>query len=93
VVPAKVWPPNVRLHEAVTDVLALPELVNMRAHVSGAAPALEVQEVTLAWTLAVLVNDPNRPNTKPAMAMAAMSVMAISITVARTGLIAFLLLL
>ena len=41
-------------------------------------------------TSAELVNDPNRPNTKPAMAMAAMSVMAMRMTVARTGEIAFL---
>jgi len=41
-------------------------------------------------TLAELVNDPNRPNTKPATAIAAMRVMAIRITVARTGEIAFL---
>ena len=38
----------------------------------------------------MLVNDPKRPNTKPATAMAAMRVMAIRITVARTGEIAFL---
>jgi hypothetical protein len=48
---------------------------------------------TLAVTPAVLVNDPKRPNTKPATAMAAMSVIAIRITVARTGEIAFLFLL
>jgi len=41
-------------------------------------------------TLAELVNEPNRPNTKPATAMAAMSVMAIRITVAKTGEMAFL---
>ena len=35
--------------------------------------------------LAELVNDPNGPNTNPAMAMAAMSVIAMRITVARTG--------
>jgi hypothetical protein len=39
------------------------------------------------------VNDPNRPKTNPAMAMAAMRVMAMRMTVARTGEIAFLLLL
>jgi hypothetical protein len=39
---------------------------------------------------AVLVNDPNRPNTKPATAMAAMRVMAMRMTVARTGEMAFL---
>jgi len=41
-------------------------------------------------TLAELVNDPNRPKTNPAMAMAAMRVMAMRMTVAKTGLIAFL---
>jgi len=54
------------------------------------APPGWVQLVTEALTCAELVNDPNRPNTNPAMAIAAMSVMAISITVARTGEIAFL---
>ena len=49
-----------------------------------------VQDCTCALTCAELVNDPNRPNTNPAMAMAAMSVIAIRITVASTGLIAFL---
>jgi len=42
-------------------------------------------------TRAVLVNDPKRPKTKPATAMAAMSVIAMRMTVARTGEIAFLL--
>jgi len=51
---------------------------------------LTTHVVTCALTLAELVNDPNRPNTNPAMAMAAMRVMAMSITVAKTGLIAFL---
>ncbi len=46
---------------------------------------------TLADTCAELVNEPNRPNTKPAMAMAAMRVMAMRMTVARTGEMAFLL--
>ena len=41
-------------------------------------------------TLAPEVNDPNRPNTNPAMAMAAMSVMAMRMTVAMTGDIPFL---
>ena len=36
------------------------------------------------------VNDPKRPNTNPAMAMAAMRVIAMSMTVAMTGEIAFL---
>ena len=41
-------------------------------------------------TLAVDVNDPNRPNTNPAIAMAAMSVIAMRMTVAMTGEMAFL---
>jgi len=50
------------------------------------------QFVTLACTLAVEVKVPNRPKTKPAMAIAAMRVMAMRMTVASTGLIARLLL-
>jgi len=48
------------------------------------------KKVCVPDTCAVLVNDPNRPNTKPAMAMAAMSVMAMRMTVASTGEMAFL---
>jgi len=56
-----------------------------------AAPKITWLRLTLvADTLAVLVNEPNRPNTKPAIAMAAMSVMAMRMTVARIGEIAFL---
>jgi hypothetical protein len=36
-------------------------------------------------TVAELVNDPNRPNTNPAIATAAMSVIAIGMTMAMTG--------
>ena len=53
-----------------------------------AAPLTSAVAVT--ETCAVLVNDPNRPNTKPAMAMAAMRVMAMRMTVASTGEMAFL---
>jgi len=49
-----------------------------------------VRFVTLALTCAELVNDPNRPNTNPAIAMAAMRVMAMRMTVASTGEMAFL---
>ena len=59
--------------------------------VDAAGPA--THEVTWAETCAELVNDPNRPNTNPAMAMAAMRVMAMRMTVARTGEMAFLFLL
>ena len=61
-------------------------LVNVTMHTSDDP----VQDVTCALTCAELVNDPKRPNTNPAMAMAAMSVIAIRITVASTGEIAFL---
>ena len=41
-------------------------------------------------TCAVLVKVPKRPTTKPLIAIAAMRVMAMSITVARTGEVSFL---
>ena len=44
----------------------------------------------MALTCAVDVKVPNRPKTKPAMAMAAMRVMAMRMTVASTGEMAFL---
>jgi len=60
----------------------------------GAAIAVPVSVAgmltVVAETCAVLVNDPNRPNTNPAMAMAAMRVMAMRMTVASTGEMAFL---
>jgi len=46
--------------------------------------------VDTTWTRAELVNDPNRPKTNPAIAIAAMSVMAMRMTVASTGEMAFL---
>ncbi len=49
------------------------------------------QLTTEAVTVAELVNDPNRPKTNPAIAMAAMRVIAMRMTVARTGEMAFLL--
>jgi len=67
-------------------VFEVPVLESERMHVF---PVWE-QLTTAALTLAELVNVPNRPNTNPAMAMAAMRVMAMRITVASTGLIAFL---
>ncbi len=73
------------LLQELAAVFTLPELVNWRLHVIVVAEMSYVQVVTLAWTCAELVNDPNRPNTNPAMAMAAMSVIAMRITVARTG--------
>jgi predicted nucleic acid-binding Zn ribbon protein len=77
----------------VTATLEVPVLVNVTVHsllcaVDAAGPALH--EVTCADTCAELVNDPNRPRPNPAMAMAAMRVIAMRMTVARTGEMAFL---
>jgi len=69
------------------------EVPVLRARIVLPAPgvvALWTIDAEATVTLAVLVNDPNRPKTNPAMAMAAIKVMAMSITVAKTGLIAFL---
>jgi hypothetical protein len=78
----------------VTATLEVPVFVSLTLHwlllAVGAAALPAVQVKTCALTCAELVNDPNRPKTNPAMAMAAMSVIAIRITVARTGEIAFL---
>jgi len=73
---------------AVSAVLEVPVLLTFSVHTSF--PLTVVHEATAAETRAELVNDPKRPNTNPAMAMAAMRVMAIRITVANTGEIAFL---
>jgi len=79
-------PRNVKVQGPTTYAFALPELVKMSVHAS--CPATAAHEVTLAWIRAVDVKVPNRPKTKPAIAIAAMRVMAISMTVASTGLIA-----
>ena len=68
-----------------TLVFAVPVLLKLTTHV----PAEPMHEA-VAVTWALDVNDPNRPNTNPAMAMAAMSVIAMRITVAMTGEMAFL---
>jgi len=86
-IPEMVAPPDVTLQTVPTLVLAVPVLVRLIWH--EALPP-RVQVTIEAVTLAELVNDPKRPNTNPAIAMAAIRVMAIRITVARTGLIAFL---
>jgi len=50
-----------------------------------------IEHVTaVAVRFGELVNDPKRPNTNPATAMAAMSVIAMRMTVANTGEMAFL---
>jgi hypothetical protein len=64
-------------------------LVRYRVHDSGVPEQLELPD---ADTTAVLVNVPNNPKTNPETAVAAMSVIAMRTTVARTGEIAFLLL-
>jgi len=74
----------------LTRTLEVPVLIDVTVPDSqGDAPAW-AKDTSTTSTLAELVNDPNRPKTNPAMAMAAMRVMAIRITVAKTGLIAFL---
>ena len=76
------------MEQTVADVFEVPELVRETLHMTLAA-GLE-HDVTCAETCAELVNDPKRPKTNPAIAMAAMSVIAMRITVARTGETAFL---
>jgi len=63
-------------------------LVADKRHDSG----VPEHETLDAETAAVLVKVPIRPKTKPAMEVAATRVIAMSITVARTGEIPFLLL-
>jgi hypothetical protein len=69
--------------------LLVPELFTERVHVAVPLP-LSWHLVVVALTCAELVKLPNRPNTNPAIAMAAMSVMAMRMTVANTGEIALL---
>ncbi len=77
--PECVAPPYVAEHTVPVAVLAVPEFCMTRTIVE--LPAEDVP--TDAVTCAELVNDPNRPNTNPAMAMAAMRVMAMRMTVGR----------
>jgi len=76
----------------VTATLEVPVLVNVTVHwlLLAAVPVPALHAVTCALTCAELVNDPKRPNTNPAMAIAAMRVMAMRMTVASTGEMAFL---
>ncbi len=78
-------PPLFRAQE-ITAAFAVPEFLRTTTHESPEA----LHEVTCAVTVAELVNDPNRPKTNPAMAIAAMRVMAMRMTVARTGEMAIL---
>jgi len=64
----------------------VPELYRVRVHVFPAP----LQEVNWACTWAVDVKDPNKPKTNPETAIAEISVMAMSTTVANTGDMAFL---
>jgi len=81
--------PLMLMEQALAATLLVPVFVSSTLQLSP--PVLSWwHNWTWAETCAELVNDPNRPNTNPAMAMAAMRVMAIRITVARTGEIAFL---
>ena len=79
--------PLMLMKHAVAATLEVPVFCTLRLHVAGDA---RVQVVTAAETCAELVNDPKRPNTNPAMAMAAMRVIAMRMTVASTGEMAFL---
>ena len=86
VVPAVETPPICML-QAVGVALDDPVFWRDTAQLAAAV----VWQVTrTAETCAELVNDPNRPNTNPAMAMAAMRVIAMRMTVASTGEMAFL---
>lgn len=68
-------------------MLAVPVLLRYSVQVSGVPAQFDPAEDD---TTAVLVKVPNRPKKNPETAVAAMSVIAISITEARTGEIAFL---
>jgi hypothetical protein len=68
--------------------LLVPELVRNRVHDSGVPEQFELPD---ADTAAVLVKVPNSPKTNPETAVAAMRVIEMRMTVARTGEIAFLL--
>lgn len=84
--PTSLAPPRLS-EQPVTVALPLPVLRRTAVHTASVAP---VHVVTDPDTSALVVKDPKRPNTKPAMATAAMRVMAIRMTVARTGEMAFL---
>lgn len=66
--------------------LLVPVLVRKSVQDSGVRPQFELPE---AETNAELVKVPNRPKMNPEIAVAAISVTAIMITVARTGEIPF----
>jgi hypothetical protein len=70
----------------VIAALPLPVFVRLTRQTSGAPE----QDTEPAETKATLVNVPIKPKTNPAIAMAAKSVIAISMMVASTGETAFL---
>jgi hypothetical protein len=78
--------PLIWMLQPVSATFEVPVLVSTTVQ----TPVAASQDVTCAVTVAELVNDPKRPNTNPATAMAAMSVIAMRMTVARTGEMAFL---
>lgn len=91
-VSAYVIPPYV-IEPDSAFVFAVPVFVTETLHppAGGDAPVQAAKTWTEdAETCAEDVNDPKRPKTNPAMAIAAMSVIAMRMTVAMTGDIAFL---
>jgi len=85
----QVNPPHVMIMLLAT-ALEVPVFMIVTVPVGPAASVPCTKAALTSETRAVLVNDPKRPKTNPAMAMAAMRVMAMRMTVAKTGLIAFL---
>src|SRR5271157_4568904 len=75
---------------AIADAGAFPVFVNCTRH-SEVAAEPDVQASATAETLAVADSVPNSPKANPAIATPATRVMAMRMTVARTGEIAFLL--
>ena len=76
----------------LSDVAPDPVLSTVIVHVpTPASGTVHTTVDELIESVAELVNVPNRPKTNPATAMAAMSVMAMRMTVAKTGEMAFLL--
>jgi len=86
---AQVVPPQVRVMLFAIE-FDVPVFSTAIVPVGPAASVPWTRLVLIVETLAVLVNDPNRPKTNPAIAMAAMRVMAMRMTVASTGEMAFL---
>jgi len=87
-VPVTAVPP-IWILQLVTATFEVPVFVKFTMQMSLVAPAA-LHDVTCALTCAELVNDPKRPKTNPAMAMAAIRVIAMRMTVASTGEMAFL---